>query len=340
MRITGATGFIGFAVLTKALQSGYRVRIAVRREVQIETLKNHALIQPFANQLEGIIVPDITAEGAFDEALKDVVGVLHLASPLPFLQFEDTEKEIIVPAIDGTLSILTSALKFPQIKRVVITSSAVAIMTDQAIEPSNPPITYTAKTRITPLPSAPYPTDNWGAYRAAKALSLDATERFLAEKKPHFTIINLHPGYVVGRNELVTKPEELLGGSNAVALGVVLGAVKDAMREAFTTPITDLARIHVEALDDKIVESQSFLLIAGKDGEKADFNEVNEIAKTYFADAVSEGILNPVGSTEPVYQDVDKSKTTATFGHLDSFRNAAKAVIGQYVELKRKAAKA
>lgn len=254
-------------------------------------------------------------------------------------QFKDTEKEIIEPAIKGTLSILTSALKFPQIKRVIITSSAVAVMTDQAIEPSNPPIVYTAKTRVTPLPSPPYSTDAWAAYRVSKTLSLDATEKFLAEKKPHFTIINLHPGYVIGRNELVTKPEELLAGSNAVALGVVLGAVKGTKREAFTTPITDLARIHVEALGDKVVGSQSFLLPAGKDGDKMVFNEVNEIAKTYFADAVAEGILNPVGSTEAVYQELDKSTTTTAFGPLETFREAAKEVIGQYVELKRNAAK-
>lgn len=223
---------------------------------------------------------------------------------------------------------------------MVITSSAVAIMTDQAIEPSNPPIVYTATTRVTPLPSPPYSTDAWAAYRVAKTLSLDATERFLAEKKPHFTIINLHPGYVIGRNELLTKPEELLGGSNALVIGIALGAVKGAKREAFTTPVTDLARIHVEALDTKIVESQSFLLDAGKDGDKVNFNEVNEIAKNYFPDAVAEGILNPVGSTEAVYQEVDKSSTTAAFGPLETFREAAKAVIGQYVELKRKAVKA
>lgn len=55
----------------------------MRNEAQIETLKSHALIKPYADKLEGVVVPDITVDGAFDEALRDVVGVLHLASPLP-----------------------------------------------------------------------------------------------------------------------------------------------------------------------------------------------------------------------------------------------------------------
>jgi len=84
-QLTGATGFVGFATLNKALTSGYRVRISVRKSEQITTIQNHPLIAPFVAQdkLEFVIVPDITTDGAFDSALKDVTGILHIASPLP-----------------------------------------------------------------------------------------------------------------------------------------------------------------------------------------------------------------------------------------------------------------
>lgn len=57
----------------------------MRKAAQIETLKSHVLIAPFVEKgvVEFVVVPDITIKGAFDEALKDVVGVLHIASPLP-----------------------------------------------------------------------------------------------------------------------------------------------------------------------------------------------------------------------------------------------------------------
>ena len=81
---------------------------------------------------------------------------------------------------------------------------------------------YSAKSRVNPLPVAP-----WGsataAYFKSKTLALAATERFLEEKQPHFTIVNVMPGFILGRNELVSVAEDLLNGTNLVVLGPVLG---------------------------------------------------------------------------------------------------------------------
>ena len=82
-KITGATGFIGFAVLLETLQAGYRVRASVRLASQITTLRAHPLLQPFLHHLDLVVVPDITLVGAFDDVLKDVIYVEHVASPLP-----------------------------------------------------------------------------------------------------------------------------------------------------------------------------------------------------------------------------------------------------------------
>jgi uncharacterized protein YbjT (DUF2867 family) len=69
-------------VLVTALQAGYRVRASVRRSEQSEQIKSAKSIQPYLNKLEFIVVPDITVDGAFDAALKDVIFVEHIASPL------------------------------------------------------------------------------------------------------------------------------------------------------------------------------------------------------------------------------------------------------------------
>jgi hypothetical protein len=62
------------------------VRISLRKEDQISSLSNHALISPYVSRgkVEFAIVPDITVPGAFDKVLKDVIYVEHLASKLPF----------------------------------------------------------------------------------------------------------------------------------------------------------------------------------------------------------------------------------------------------------------
>ena len=65
------------------LQAGYRVRAAIRGPESADKIKASKSIQPYLANLEFIIVPDITADGAFDTALDGVVYIEHIASPLP-----------------------------------------------------------------------------------------------------------------------------------------------------------------------------------------------------------------------------------------------------------------
>ena len=80
--VTGISGFIGYRVAVLALEAGYRVRGSIRRAEQAEHLRSLPSVQPFLDRLEFVVVPDILANGAFDEALKGVDLVEHLASPL------------------------------------------------------------------------------------------------------------------------------------------------------------------------------------------------------------------------------------------------------------------
>jgi nucleoside-diphosphate-sugar epimerase len=116
--ITGSTGFIGNATLNKTLEAGYRVRVAVRKEAQVEEIKER--YSKYADVLDFAIVPDITAPAAYAGKLEGVDAILHIASPL----VKGIDKsEVIPPAINGTLEILREAKKVPSVKKVVITAS-------------------------------------------------------------------------------------------------------------------------------------------------------------------------------------------------------------------------
>lgn len=80
--ITGATGHIGFRTLCHLLQANYRVRISLRRLKQAEKIKAAESIKPYLKDIEFVQVPDITLDNAFDEAIKDVEYVVHIASPI------------------------------------------------------------------------------------------------------------------------------------------------------------------------------------------------------------------------------------------------------------------
>jgi len=80
--ITGATGLLGFRTLVLALQAGYRARIVYRRDGQPEQIRATKSIQPHLSDTEVFCVSDMTASDAFDDAVRGVDFVVHIASPV------------------------------------------------------------------------------------------------------------------------------------------------------------------------------------------------------------------------------------------------------------------
>ena len=113
--ITGATGFLGYSVLVEALKKGYQVRIAVRSEAKANKVLDASAIKALnlsKDQLTWVVVPDMAAPGAYDEAVKGVKYIIHVASPIPTFggpnpppkdKYEDW---FINPAIAGDVGIL------------------------------------------------------------------------------------------------------------------------------------------------------------------------------------------------------------------------------------------
>lgn len=121
--ITGATGFIGSHVVNTTLDAGYRVRLSVRKEEQIATLRQ--LFSSSSARLEFVVIPDMSRNEAFEGKLDDVQYILHLASPMPG-KGEDFMSDYLKPAVEGTITLLNAAKASSTVKRVVVTSSILA----------------------------------------------------------------------------------------------------------------------------------------------------------------------------------------------------------------------
>ncbi|GFF44019.1 putative uncharacterized oxidoreductase C513.07 [Aspergillus udagawae] len=124
--ITGASGFLASHIVDYFLRAGYQVRGTVR---SVETARKvQQAFSGYAQQLTLAVVEDVATPGAFDTAVRDVHGVIHTATPFQVFGVEDNVRELLKPAIDGTLNILKSVHEFaPQVKRVVLTSSFAAM---------------------------------------------------------------------------------------------------------------------------------------------------------------------------------------------------------------------
>jgi nucleoside-diphosphate-sugar epimerase len=123
--ITGATGFIGSHVASQSLNAGYNVRLSVRKEAQIDRLKE--ILPKHAEKIDFVVIPDLIKPGAFDQALKDVEYIFHIASPMPG-SGDDFKTTYVAPAVQGTTELLDAAEKISTVKRVVVMSSIVALV--------------------------------------------------------------------------------------------------------------------------------------------------------------------------------------------------------------------
>jgi nucleoside-diphosphate-sugar epimerase len=329
--LTGGTGHIGYRTLVEALRAGFQVRAAVRRESSIGEIKATKSIQPYLSSLSFVIVEDITKDGAFDEAVKDVSYIVHIASPLP-RPSEDLDKTIVQPAIRGTISILNAALKQPSVKRVVITASLAAV-TPLATYGGQDPGILTAESKV-PADSLPTEYSNYfAAYAVSKILAYHHTLEFIEKEKPKFTVINVMPSFVLGKNELATTPQAVNSGSNAIALNALLGVQNPTGIPGVTVHVDDVAKIHIAALDPKVDGNRNFG--ANSNGiEGIEWDSAIEVVKRHFPKAVEKGIFPLGGSQKPIRSQFDASETEKVLGFkFKSFEEQIISLAGWYVEV-------
>lgn len=75
--ITGAAGFIGAHIVDEFLRRGYRVRGTTRSAEKAEEMRRS---RPHAgDRVEFVVTGDLTEPNVFDEVVKGVDGIIHVA---------------------------------------------------------------------------------------------------------------------------------------------------------------------------------------------------------------------------------------------------------------------
>jgi nucleoside-diphosphate-sugar epimerase len=316
-------------VLIESLKAGYSVRAAVRSQSKADKILAMPSIQAINPQkrLEFVLIPDMEADGAYTEAVKGVSYAIHIASPIPqtYTEDDDVGTYFGVPALKGTLGILEAAKNTDTVKRIVITSSLGAI-----IDLTKDDI-VTEKSRV---PSNPGPYNNpFEAYLASKANTLNATEAWIEKEKPHFDVVHIWPGYVIGRNELVTESKDVSSGSNMVVVLPVTGAVCDATPSS-SIHLEDTARAHVVALEPKIPGNRGYILHSGG-LEGTTWEQAKDIVAREFKNEVASGLLPNNGEVSTLKCRIDSSESQEMMGFkFQNFDEQVKNIVRHYVELK------
>ncbi|RAL11778.1 putative 3-beta hydroxysteroid dehydrogenase/isomerase [Aspergillus homomorphus CBS 101889] len=250
--ITGATGFIGSQVVWDVLQAGYRVRLVIRRAEQKAKLER--VYASHVEQLEFAVIPDLTADGCFDEPLHGVDYALHLASPLPGAG----DSDLLAPAVQGTVSILHSALKVSSIKKIVVTASVVSFIPlggapDGSVVRETTEVQDVEAGQVASLS----PMEQ---YHASKIASYKATLDFVRDHHPHFDVVTLHPVFVFGHNHAQESADQLGGTCGMLYQAITTGKLFAGQFRG--VHVKDVSTAHVKVLDSSIQGLQSYLLAA------------------------------------------------------------------------------
>lgn len=126
--VTGGSGYIALHVIDLLLKEGHKVRTTVR---SLENEEKCGPIKALAKNPEQLTLVEADLHNAecWKETVKDIDIVFHVASPFPLMPAADTHEELIKTAVDGTNNVLKACLD-TKVKRVVLTSSCVAIFGD------------------------------------------------------------------------------------------------------------------------------------------------------------------------------------------------------------------
>jgi len=189
-------------------------------------------------------------ENAFDEHVKGVDAVVHIASPFHF-KIEDPEKDLIRPAVIGTTSLMNSAIKYgTSIKRIVLTSSFASI-----VNPHDFPWTYKEDQWNTESPRV-YSEKGKDApggdiYRTSKVRAEKAAWDLLEKHKPGFDLVTMCPPLVIGPLIHQVPQADSLNTSVAMHRAYLTNQKKVEELQGFAgfqVDVRDLAYAHVESL--------------------------------------------------------------------------------------------
>ncbi|KAI5481328.1 3-beta hydroxysteroid dehydrogenase/isomerase [Pseudohyphozyma bogoriensis] len=265
--VTGATGYVGSEIALEFLRQGFAVRQAIRSQSQADAWNDK--FPQYKDRTSFVFISSLEATGAFDEAVKGVTYVAHAASPATFTP-EDNKRDILDPAIRGTLSILESAKKERSIKAVVITSSVVSYLDFNNLPGPGDTLTSASWNPMTYDEAAVLPKEKGAVvYSASKAVAEKSAWKFMETEKPNFTLTTVAPTWVLGHNnEPSLKSWKDLRSTYGMTTRAIVDVAEFPPASARVTShyvnVRDVAKAHVGAVTNPVAAGKRYLLVAGR----------------------------------------------------------------------------
>lgn len=265
--ITGATGFIAGHCIEQLLQDGHKVIGTIRSQEKGARLAAAFPEAIKSGQLVFETVSDVRSEAEFTALFKkhqDIQYVLHTASPFHF-NVEDPVKDMLEPALTGTLTVLKTAKEHaPKVEKFVITSSFAAMMNWNEVGDDNAVVTEESWNPVT-WEQAAEKGNVVLTYLASKKFAEKAAWDFIKAESPAFSLTTVNPAYVFGPG--IAIDAKALNTSNEVivqgALSTKPGAPAPEGPAQMWVDVRDVAKAHISAIS-KDLDNQRLMLCVSK----------------------------------------------------------------------------
>ena len=255
--VTGGSGYIAGYCVAQLLNDGWSVRTTLRSLAKAKAVRARIdNIAPKASEIE-FVEADLNSDAGWGRAAMGAQYVLHVASPVPETDPKDDD-ELIRPARDGTLRVLTAA-RDAGVKRVVTTSSISAIIFGRGV-------------REKPFTEADWTDEtnrrDTSPYDRAKTIAERAAWAWLAAEGGGLELVTINPSLVLG---------PVLGSDFSASIEAIKklldGSIPALPRFGFNVvDVRDIARLHVLAMTAPEAAGEQFI-------GSGDFYWMSDVAK-------------------------------------------------------------
>ena len=231
--VTGASGYIASHIVRELLEAGYTVRGTVRGLGNGKAYPELTSLPGADDRLE-LVQADLLDEGSFDNAVAGCEYVIHTASPF-FLETRDAQRDLVEPALRGTLNVLRACAGAGTVKKVVQTSSGAAIYS--TIRSDH---TYSEKDWNRDS------TPKRNPYLYSKTVAEEAAWEFMNNENPGFTLAVINPGWVIGPS-LIPSLNTSANGIRDAMIGKAPAVIS---WDGEVVDVRDVAHAHVLAMEN------------------------------------------------------------------------------------------